>query len=179
MTLPRCSSFVLYILGGWIISGPAFFGESVKNVVLRFARVRPVSINESNEINTKKVIVYKSKEFKRFRSEINSLMIMYKSKLKAFERQFDSSKDAISATYIFYFPKEKIINLDATIKKRRFDIDNEFKGLNDIVFKYVPSLDDSFIFHLHGIKAMSPDDDFHIEMSLNKVSQKSIIDMYR
>ena len=150
----------------------------MKRISMKFDNVRPVSVNSQYNFNSKRKTQFKSKSYDVFTILINQRLNSLKHELRAFEDAFCPESQVINARYIYYFPKSLIINKNGKIKKRRYDIDNLFKSLNDVIFKRMPSLDDSFIFNLYGIKAVSPDEDFHIECQLYADSKEKHLQQF-
>ncbi len=159
-------------------SSPIFVRYYMKHIKVRFDNVRPMSVNAQYNFNSKRKTQFKSKQYDVFTILINQRLNYFKKEMRAFEQAFCSESQVINARYIFYFPESLIINKNGKIKKRRYDIDNLFKSLNDVIFKRMPSLDDSFIFNLYGVKAVSPDDEFHIECQLYAESKEKHLQQF-
>lgn len=110
---------------------------------------------------------YKSKEAKIFEDRFSFYMRHYKHTCLKFNAVYDDSEYCIAA---FYTIGIKCITKENKIAKRKHDLDNFLKPINDQLFKYLDA-DDSEIMQIQAVKVNSDEPFISIGLSLIPLSK--------
>lgn len=112
--------------------------------------LHPISLNHYTKITTRGRFAskYKTSEAKNFEEKILIEMSKYSKQINDFNNFYNSKTHYICAEYIFYIPFFTKKNL---IRKRRHDLDNFIKPVQDNIFKLIEA-DDSEIVSIYATK---------------------------
>ena len=141
--------------------------------------VKPVSVNCIFEFSKKTGKRYHPNKVKAFQAELQQHFSIHKRIFNDFQKLFIQTKHGLKVRYKFYIPEKKLITKKKTISLTSGDVFNMEKILTDVMFKFMPCLDDSQILHGTVEKLSSKDDNWHIGIELEIINiptkEKSII----
>lgn len=133
--------------------------------------IEPITLNTATKYRTQGRFVksYKSAEYKKLESVINSEINKHKGAIRLFNKSYCDKKTYLRSQYIFYYP---ILTKAKTLSKTSKDVDNIVKPINDIIFKHLDA-DDSQVVELNVLKVHS--DTPRVEVSLRIEDIKYIL----
>lgn len=141
--------------------------------------IKPVSVNNMFEFSKKTGRRYHPKKVKAFQLFLGANLVPYRKLFDDFQKLFIQTKHGLKVKYKFYIPEKKLITKKETISLTSGDVFNMEKILTDVMFKFMPCLDDSQILHGTVEKLSSKDDNWHIGIELEiiniPIKEKSII----
>jgi Holliday junction resolvase RusA-like endonuclease len=145
---------------------------AVNKLEFRYKNTRPSSTNRRKDVNYKTKKLYNNSEYKNAKKKV-ALMTMVQSRdIAKFESEFDIHAHAVSAVVVWDNPK--LVTKKGYVSKTSGDIDNGLKCLLDSIFSCFQKLDDSIVCDLRIIKRLSPDNNHHLRVKLEKISLEDL-----
>ena len=136
--------------------------------------IKPVSVNNMFEFNKRTGRRYHPDKVKRFKNELAQHLSIYRKTFEDFQKLFIQTQHSLKVVYTFYIPQKKLLTKKNTISLTSGDAFNMEKILTDVMFKFMPCLDDAQITDGRVKKVLSNNENWNIGIELEIIKKPEL-----